>query len=880
MAKGFHTWIDSGREPVSKPNDGQPGAVRPMDIGFNEWMMSQCDGFVAIVPRSRQSPYQALEYQLAVRMGVPRLVALQQGGTIDASNSEIVGLPTSWKLYCHKEKEDEIKERIAAFADAVKRHKEADDVLRSIGQWRPQKNAGMPTVALLLPRAGEPDWIVLTRMLQKRCKDIKWRTISPLTIMTEQDLLAEEFDLLLLDVGPRGTPSELLGYIHALGVPQIRLCRVENDAEEQELGRYLGLDQETDDRRIYEQDPAGEQQARSVPRFLDGTKLDRKMQPVIFWATPEAAAEQILATTRRILIFRSGLSVEDGGIAQEITTHESAKGYFDFHFKRAERALVFISYSACGAVAPLADRLVSILRFLNLRCFQYRDEDSQSDGRLESGEDVEKGLEVRVEQSDVVVYLIDDHFAESEFCLGELEQGVELRGDGQIELRAYRLDDLKKFPEKISGMSLHEFREGDWSHTDVEQRIVADVKESVEAIGWALRKNERATLLNWLKKSGRDGLQGVLTLLRNMGVDAEELKSIENSAADADWFEALLRLPKESNKQQRARQIVALLLLAASLDDPDKRKTASNWLFTRRLLRWPPMIAVEHEDRIDLADPLMVPLEDPTEEKIVEIGQLVARKYPGIFNGRRPVCVTGQAGPLAVPIEWARESHQAEPIAVRRPTRWRLPDVEARPSVFESVASQDIPPTTLVLGLDGPGINVQEQTRQVVELLRDRYEDLGWPPEFVTREERKSVEEASKLLQACQDQVVHIAGHMGGEGLQVGDDVLDQKRLAGALQNGDTRLVVLNGCEGGKTETPLAVDYLTLADRLIRDAAVTEVVAHRGKISESDAQAFAKAFHTAFFSGEDGFDTARAVFKARRSGSDALRYWPVVISQR
>lgn len=880
MAKGFHTWIDSGREPASKENDGQPGAVRPMDISFNEWMMSQCDGFVAIAPRSRQSPYQALEYQLAVRMGVPRLVALQQGGTFAASNSEIVELPTSWSLYWQKGKQDEVKERIAAFADAVTRHKEADDVLRSVGHWRPQKNAGMPTVALLQPRADESDWIALTRMLRSNCKDIRWLPISPLTVPTEQTLLAEEFDLLLLDVGPQGTPSELLGYIHALGVPQIRLCRVENDAEEQELGRYLDLDQETDSRLIFEQDRACERQTLTLPRFLDRTKLDGKMQPVIFWAKPEGAAEQILATTRRISMFRSGLSVEDGGIAQEITNHESAKVYFDFQFKRTEQALVFISYSARGAAAPLADRLVSILRFLNLRCFQYRDEDSQSDGRLESGEDVEQGLELRVGQSDVVVYLIDDHFAESEFCLAELEQGVELRGNGQIELRAYRLDDLKKFPKEINGKNVHEFRQGDWAHTDVEQKIVADVKESIEAIGWALRKDERATLLDWLKESGRSSLQGVLTVLSNMGVDLEELESIESSVSGAAWFDTLLRLPKETNKQQRARQIVALLLLAATLEAPNKRKTASNWLFKRRLLRWPPMVAVEQEDRIDLAEAPMVPLDDPTEEKMAEIGQLVARTYPDICIGRRPICITGQAGPLAVPIEWARESHQAEPIAVRRPTRWYLPNVETRPSVFESVASRDIPPTALVLGLEGPDINVQQQTRQVVELLHDRYQGLGWPPEFVTREECKSVEEAYKILQACQDQVVHIAGHMGGEGLQVGEEILDQMKLATALQNGDTRLVVLNGCEGGKTETPLAVDYLTLADRLIRDAAVTEVVAHRGKISESDALAFAKAFHAAFFSGEDGFDTSRAVFKARKSGSDALRYWPVVISQR
>jgi hypothetical protein len=38
--------------------------------------------------------------------------------------------------------------------------------------------------------------------------------------------------------------------------------------------------------------------------------------------------------------------------------------------------------------------------------------------------------------------------------------------------------------------------------------------------------------------------------------------------------------------------------------------------------------------------------------------------------------------------------------------------------------------------------------------------------------------------------------------------------------------------EGSKSTSLLAVDSLTLADRLVRDAGVAEVVAHRGKISE------------------------------------------------
>jgi hypothetical protein len=121
---------------------------------------------------------------------------------------------------------------------------------------------------------------------------------------------------------------------------------------------------------------------------------------------------------------------------------------------------------------------------------------------------------------------------------------------------------------------------------------------------------------------------------------------------------------------------------------------------------------------------------------------------------------------------------------------------------------------------------------------------------------------------------------MGGDGLQVGDDRIAPITLTNELQESDVRLIVLNGCEGGKPASPVAVSYLTLAERLVRDGRIPEVIAHRNEISESDALAFAKAFHTEFFSSKDGFDPARAVFKARRAGSECLRYSPVVISQR
>lgn len=322
MAAGFHTWIDTGREAVPAANTAQSGAVRPMDISFNEWMMSRCDGFVAIAPSKRQSVYQLLEYRIAARMGVPRLVALQEGGTFYAPTSEIVKLPTSWKLYWEDETQSKIKKRIAAFSAFVKKHKAAGELLRSIGRWRSRKDVGTLTVALLSPRGGSDEWDEIQRLVQRGEREIQWTLIPPGNIQSEEELLRSEFDLLVVDVGPRGTPQELLGYIHALGVPQIRLCRVENEHEEGELSRFLDPEER---RSMYEQDPPNTPHLASIPRFLDGSRLDDKMQPVVFWARPKQAADQILGTMRRVLIFGSGLSPKKGGTAEKIYTQESAK---------------------------------------------------------------------------------------------------------------------------------------------------------------------------------------------------------------------------------------------------------------------------------------------------------------------------------------------------------------------------------------------------------------------------------------------------------------------------------------------------------------------------------------------------------------------------
>lgn len=814
-------------------------------------------------------------------------MALSSNTNFKADDNEIVKYQTGWKDFWKDDNQAEFAKRIDDFSKLVESHKTAGQVLKTAGRWRRRLNSPRLNIALLFPRADNPEWHDLHEQLQQNT-EFDWTFLSPSNIQIETGLLKEVFDVLVVDVGPRGTPLEALGYIQATGVPQIRLCRVRDEAEVRVLGRFLSTEPQHRPRSVYQQDPPDEPAATSIPRLLDGFKLDAEMRPVIFWTTVTEAAKQILDTTNRILTFRSGAPREEGGIVEPIDTFKSAKKYFDQYWQRAGRGSVFISFAGNGGASNLADRLAKILRFQYLRCFQYRDPDSGSEGRLESGEDVDGGLTLRLEQADIVVYLIEESFLASEYCQRELAQGRELRNQGHIELRAYSLEKLEEHPPELKGISIRNFPAAkNWTDPQIEEQVVADVEASADVLGWALRKRDRETLAAWLKEDQRDSVEEVSALLGRMGNDAlkNEIKSYATAATVDAWLDTVLKLPKGGGRQRRARQIVALLLLAVTYANSERLKIATSWLHERRLLQWPALKGSEEE---------YVPIEgtfvfeyafikakhDLTIEEMRAIGQKLAKQYGDTLKSSGPLCVTARIDFLAVPIEWVCESQDDEPLAVRRPVRWHLREIRGRACVSDSIAKKAIPPNALVLALASRNINPQEQMRRLKLVLRSRYQALGWPPEFVGEFECRSVNDVLSRLRGCQEQVVHITGHMGAAGLQVGGELLQAIDLASAFRASDVRLVVLNGCEGGKSKSPVASAYLTLADRLIRDADIPEIVAHRCKISESDALAFAEAFYTAFFRSDDGFDPAKSAMEGRKAGPSRLRYSPVVLSQR
>ena len=88
--------------------------------------------------------------------------------------------------------------------------------------------------------------------------------------------------------------------------------------------------------------------------------------------------------------------------------------------------------------------------------------------------------------------MIEEKFLASEYCKGELEQGLNLRDRGLIEFRAYSIG---SFAALLELTNAYTFQELDWTDTEVQQKIVADVENSVEALGGRCAKNTAACWL-------------------------------------------------------------------------------------------------------------------------------------------------------------------------------------------------------------------------------------------------------------------------------------------------------------------------------------------------------------------------------------------------
>jgi hypothetical protein len=860
-AQQFEAWIDTGLQ------GGWSGARRPMDVSFNEWMLSRCAGFIAICPR-RDSEYQVLEYRLALRIGLPTLVFVQNGGRFSTICNDSHEFPTSWGQFWKRQTQARIENAIKTFREAVTRHEQSAIECPRVGHWRPRLGGVNLKIALLQPRADDREWVDVQDMLQQETNSA-YTLFNPRNFSHPQELVrttAEQFDLLVLDVGHHGTPKEMLGYIEAQGIPLVRTCKFDKQADVAAFGKYvagkrLGGKQRSPYEHMHND--------TSLPRFLDGLKLDDGMEPVFYWRRARQLADRLKELADRISIFRSGLTPDEGGSRIELENPRETRHYFQKRYEQAERASVFLSFAGKGGATDLADRLAAIVRFLDCRCFHYRDPDSTTEGRLESGELVNEGLKLRVDQADIVVILMDHAYLGSSYCKDEAARAEKLYNRGELEIRAYATEPLRF--DELKNINVFPHR-GSWSDEPLEQLIISDIEASIQLIRSPIRESEKRTIESWLAQDGRTNGRDVKSVLEREGVPAQELAEIDWS--QPDWIDAFFSMPGDADKHQRARERIALFLMAISETHPDRREQVILWVRRRRLVGLVAKPIARAEDVVTVDSNLsMAALGD--DPKIV--GQVLGKRLADVLNSDRPLVLRATAAALQAPIEWTRENKDSEPVALRRPIRWYFPGIVTRSSLFDQLSDGGLPPRVLLLTVNSLDINPEAEARVLESQLKDQYRRRRWPIEFIRVADCDSIRSLKSGLTNCREQIVQILGHLGAEGVRAGSEVLSAAELASALASSDVRLLVLSGCEGGAPISPTVFANATLIERIVQDGEVPEVVAHRKLLSDEDGQSFSRAFYNSFL---EDFDTSRAVFKARKEGSVRLSLSPVLVSQR
>jgi hypothetical protein len=854
-AQRFYAWIDTG---LSR---GGTGDKLAMDVAFNEWMLSQCDGFVAIV-RNRESSYQLLEYRLATRMRLPRLVFVEEGRAFPKPLPDTrLQYPGQWQRFFDDDLQNRIHAAIGRFGSEVDTFAGVRSSLTSAGFWSRSAGGGSLNVALLPPRGGA--WDAVSDGLRGMWdENVSFKTLHPKDVRAEFSILGElsNFDLLVVDVGPHGTPPELVGFLHGIGIPQIRVCRVESDAERQSLARTLP--REAPARSLADADSSA-----GLPRFLDGYQLDKAMTPVGFWSEPTEFLAHLRSTIERITSFQSNV--------HRLETRRESRRYFGLRHPQPPRANVFLSFAGAGNASAVTENIAAALRFSGFHCFHYTDPGLKGEGRLESGEDINDGLRMRVDDSDIVVAFLDENYEKSTYCMNELEIAVALSQKGDLSLLPFSLKDGRPPPASLRGIAIKTYPENPgWASREAVEDLIEAVEDAATRMD-RLEGLEAGILESWLDKDGRVQREDLLRLLTNRNVPEKDARAWLAGLPEGAWRDALLAVPHESPTRQRHKAMITLLLLSLAEEDVTRRETVERWLRLTKLLNWSGIGYPKHEDVVEVGVP-QLGTSPPSD--VVLLGEALGQEYPSLLKSSDPLCLNADARVLANPLEYTRQGRDGEPLALLRPVRWRLKKATTRTSLHQDRTDRALPPSVLLLALAAEDLGTPDrEVREVSQLLRGEYRKLAWPDARIETRQVGSADELLRTLTDVRHGIVHVAGHSGYAGLQVGRELVPGEKIAQALNGSDVRLLVLNGCSAAAPRSPLATGTVSLVDLLVTRGRVAEIVAHRNEITDEDAVAFALRFFSEFCR---DLDVGRAVREARTAGSERLQLTPIAVSNR
>jgi CHAT domain/TIR domain len=877
---------------------------RPMDVTFLERMMQRSDCFVAIVPdRSRHasygrpphpsqaktdeaaadappesnpawSPYQELEYRLALRADKPRLIVVEKDidpGPLPERERE----HSLWFNRVSLELDPLFDPTVQKFIERAK--------------TREQQESTLPVIGILCWNPADPPWQRLSASLKRRLgSNADFLSIDH---ETEDHYLlnrAHNFSILIADLNPRITPAYILGLLHGAAVPIFRTYLLEpGDTEEQKM-RELGL--LVDDGNALQMQPAGEIR---LPSLLHRYQVDARMRPVLFWR--ELSIEKdVPVIVKTINDYR--------GREQQLVTQSNGSDYF----LSLKGNRVFISTP--GDLNDLTEPIKKALDEAGMPAFHYRK------SHIPGGTLWKQELKRNIEEVDLLVAFISPTYWDRDECVDELVQAVARWERHQLLIVLYASAPMPPLPPFLARYQVNRVPTPDQAAEmvvgELRQRFLSSGLDEVPSaerdlqalidqhIDVTQERDLGKLLRNTCKLSEEDADDIVARIGRSPNRSAELvnilMKGIQieryGGGALGRLCYHMRQLERDQKKREWLSSLFSLLRLFPHLHD------VHAW--NRRRARREVKLSLQQNAPATEYELLTLLSGDSRAGTGMEVVQRVGKTLrehvhvedtSGILENEhcRVYAVTGIDDPM-VPIEWAVLPELNAPLARVRPVYRRIaePVGTSRRGCIEDLLDKGLtgPPRVLIFGYGPPELpNVPKELKEIQRRFVKAYRDREWPDEVVecVESEKATRSGLEDRLRHSDYDVLHVAGHAGFEGdhpvIQVRKEGeqpgwIRGEEMGAWLRTSSVRFVYLSCCAGaivGLGVERLAGWRQTLC-REVLEAGVPEVVAYLWPVSDERSVGFTAKFYDAFL---QDFDAPQALLLARQEGARSDPFW-------
>jgi nucleoside phosphorylase len=387
---------------------------------YLEYLVQRASCFVSVLvhrpeqTRYRCSPFQLFEYGLAVRARKPRLMFVEQAipGYLFPPGSPAVIPFNRQRLHAHM---DDFVKPIQALAEIARPHRHQDVRLR-----------GKVGIILSGPAYEEikPDIYRIAKDHGFLPEDVEFSFDQSF----EFSLRMDEYDLVVLEVGPESTPAWIYPFVHARFIPSVKLCHVSH-TDSAVAGRLPDLVRE----QLFESAAATD-------------------EPVIIWQDADSLLREL---DRQLSRFDRERTEFHG-----VTAGEK-------YFRSLGRSDIRVFISNTSGANDFARMLAARLEVENIPYFHYK-----SNNTIPLGTQWSEQLLDEVDRSTVFVALLTRDYAASAWSMRELDRAMELMEKKGLRLYPYFLQDAGGLPPMPQGRDLRGL-----SAEEQAAKIVADLDD-------------------------------------------------------------------------------------------------------------------------------------------------------------------------------------------------------------------------------------------------------------------------------------------------------------------------------------------------------------------------------------------------------------------